>query len=126
MGFMSPGGFANVILPILSMRLARLVGISSPAYSEYNFFNRLQDVTFPNSNRRVCITVSAELCCPRCKKRDLQDSCSHYLSMVPQWISGTSICFVFPYFLFLFSSFFSFDKLLVFKRSSKFQSLYLI
>ena len=86
LAFWDPFGFANVVLPIMSMKNAIMLGISSPAYGAMNFFTRLQHITLPNSDQRVCLTVSAELACPNCKKRGLAAWCSHHNSMLPHWL----------------------------------------
>ena len=75
-------------MPIMSMKNAKLIGISSPAYNEFNFFSRLQDIKLPNSNMHVCFTIKAELCCPACKKKGIGAYCTHYNSMLPPWISS--------------------------------------
>lgn len=88
MAFWEVAGFINVVLPIMSMKNAKLIGISSPAYSEFNFFTRLQDIKLPNSNMHVCMTIKAELCCPACKKNGTGAYCTHYNSLLPPWISS--------------------------------------
>lgn len=88
MAFWEVAGFINVVLPIMSMKNAKLIGISSPAYSEFNFFTRLQNIKIPNSNMHVCMTIKAELCCPACKKNGTGAYCTHYNSMLPPWISS--------------------------------------
>lgn len=108
MGFMEPTGFATVILPQMSMRDARCLAISSPAVSPLNFFNKLQQITYPNSKRKLCLTVYAALCCPRCKKRNMAAECEHYNSMIPFWISSDSICLCYSFLLFFFFFFFCF------------------
>lgn len=87
MAFLDPRAFVNVVLPIMSMKHARVVGISSPAYDEFNFFTRLQHIKFPNSKQHVCLTVKAELSCKRCKRRNIAAWCTHYNSMLPEWIN---------------------------------------
>lgn len=88
MAFWILAGFINVVLPIMSMKNAKLIGISSPAYSEFNFFSRLQEIRYPNSNMHVCMTIKAELCCPACRKNGTGLYCTHFNSMLPPWISS--------------------------------------
>ncbi len=88
MAFWEVCGFINVVMPIMSMKNAKLIGISSPAYNEFNFFSRLQDVKLPNSDMHVCFTIKAELCCPACRKNNTGAYCTHYNSMLPPWISS--------------------------------------
>lgn len=86
--FIDVRSFVNVIVPILWMVGAIFIGVSSPAVDEFNFFTRLQHIKYANSNQRVCLTVKAELVCPRCKRRNLEMWCTHYNSMLPDWISS--------------------------------------
>jgi hypothetical protein len=88
MAFWDVCGFINVVMPIMSMKNAKLVGISSPAYNEFNFFSRLQDIKLPNSDMHVCMTIKAELSCPTCKKNGTGSYCTHHNSMLPPWISS--------------------------------------
>lgn len=90
MAFWEIGGFINVVLPIMSMKNAKLIGISSPAYNEFNFFSRLQEIKLPNTNMHICLTVKAELCCPTCKKNGTGAYCVHYNSLLPPWISSVA------------------------------------
>jgi hypothetical protein len=88
MAFWEVCGFINVVMPIMSMKNAKLIGISSPAYNEFNFFSRLQEIKLPNSDMHVCMTIKAELSCPACKKNGVGAYCTHHNSMLPPWISS--------------------------------------
>lgn len=88
LAFWNPRGYINVVQPIMNMRGAIQIGISSPAYDEFNFFTQLQHIKFPNSEQHVCLTVLAELVCKRCRRRNVAAWCTHYNSMLPNWISS--------------------------------------
>ena len=64
--------------------------ISSPAYCEFNWFSKLQDIKYPNKDEYICFTVKAELSCEACKKRGVAAYCTHHNSMIPPWISDNN------------------------------------
>lgn len=80
-------GFLNVVVPISSMKRSKTIFISSPSYSEFNWFQKLQNIKYPNTNDYICFTIKAELSCESCKKRGVASYCTHHNSMIPPWIS---------------------------------------
>ena len=83
-------GFLNVVVPISSMKRAKTIFISSPSYSEFNWFSKLQNIKYPNTDEYICFTIKAELSCESCKKRGVASYCTHHNSMIPPWISDNN------------------------------------
>lgn len=87
MAYMSVDLFFEVVLPLLEMQEAIIIGISTPVDSEFNFFGRLMDLTYPGTRRRVFRIFRVELICPRCRRKKVPSNCTHRLHLLPHWKS---------------------------------------
>lgn len=85
MAYIAPELFYEVILPLIGVNRARILGISTPTGDTHNFFQRMLELRYPNTDDPVFASFILELVCKRCKRLKLYDSCRHMEHKQPQW-----------------------------------------
>lgn len=85
--FLDPIGFINVIVPIMNMKQAVLIGISSPSYNKMNYYHKMQQIKNPITKKRLALSVEAIVACDDCIKKNIAEWCRHFESMRPSWQS---------------------------------------
>lgn len=85
MAFMPNKMFTDVIIPLLGMKKAKLLGISTPSPDEYNFFSRMLTLKYPGTDEYVFGNLIIDLACDECKKKDRTSECRHLQGLIPQW-----------------------------------------
>lgn len=81
-----------IVLPLVRLRNAALIGISTPGTEEDNFFGemmKLKDPHDPDDTMFDIVTIG--LVCDACKKRKKGDSCRHLSHLQPRWISSSGV-----------------------------------
>lgn len=77
--------FKEVIVPLLEMKDARTIMISTPINS-FNFFSKLLSLRGPNGSL-VFLTYDVSLVCPRCRRGPNPELCRHRVHLLPKWKS---------------------------------------
>lgn len=88
MAFMPNRMFTEVIIPLLGMKQAKLLGISTPSPDEYNFFSRMLTLKYPGTEDYVFGNLIIDLACDECKKKDRAVDCRHMQNLIPNWKGG--------------------------------------
>lgn len=76
--------FYQIIVPLLEMRQAVLIMISTPT-GTWSFYNHLFNLVLPSTGEKLFNTVSVELVCPRCLRTERAEHCRHNLHKIPDW-----------------------------------------
>ncbi len=85
MAFMNDEVLRQVIIPLLGVSDARLLGISTPAHTESNFFKRMLELKYHGTDEHVFGTLIIDLACDECKRKERAIECRHLLHMMPKW-----------------------------------------
>jgi hypothetical protein len=85
MAYIDPELFYEVILPLIGVNRTRILGISTPTGESHNFFQRMIELRYPNTDDPVFKTIIVELVCKRCKRLKLYHSCRHMMHKSPPW-----------------------------------------
>ena len=82
--YMDLGVFYQIVVPLLEMRQAVLIMISTPT-GTWSFYNHLFNLVLPQTGQKLFNTVTVELVCSLCKRTERTEHCRHNLHMVPAW-----------------------------------------
>lgn len=78
--------FYEVVIPLLEMKKAVLIMISTPVDS-FNFFSALMDLKDPDTGENIFLVYHAELICDTCKLTKKPENCTHRKHLIPSWKS---------------------------------------
>ena len=81
---MDLGVFYQIIVPLLEMRQAELIMISTPT-GTWSFYNHLFNLVLPSTGLKLFNTITVELVCARCLRTERSEHCRHNLHKIPDW-----------------------------------------
>lgn len=83
--------FYEVIVPLMEMKNAVLIGISTPI-DTFSFFHAMLELRYPDTGEYVFNRYAAELICGNCKLLEsYAEECRHNLDLIPPWKDQNSL-----------------------------------
>jgi hypothetical protein len=91
--YMSPAVLYNIIMPLLGMKNAIMIGISTPIDS-YSFFQKFFDLKDDVTGAPLVNTYKVTLVCDMClEKKTNMEECQHRMKYIPPWKSDDPASF---------------------------------